>query len=145
MKVNECMTRDVRTVNPAMTIQQAARIMADTDTGALPVGEDDRLVGMLTDRDIAVRAVCQGRGPDTPVRDVMSKQTKYCYDDEDVDNVARNMADIQVRRLPVMDRSKRLVGIIALGDIAASADSEIVGETLEGISRPGGQHTQAAH
>ena len=145
MKVSECMTRDVHTINPDMTIQEAARIMAEFDTGALPVDDKDRIVGMLTDRDIAVRAVCQGRGPKTQVREVMSQETKYCYEDEDINHVARNMADIQVRRLPVMDRSKRLVGIIALGDIAASADAKISGEALEGISRPGGQHSQATH
>lgn len=144
-KVSEYMTRDVCTVNPGMTIRQAAQIMADTDTGALPVGENDRLVGMLTDRDIAVRAVCQGRGPETTVRDVMSENTKYCYEDEDIEHVAHNMGDIQVRRLPVMSRDKRLVGIIALGDIARRARSDVAGDALEGISKPGGQHSQTAH
>lgn len=144
-KVSDCMTREVRTINPDMTIRQAAQIMADTDTGALPVGEGDRLVGMLTDRDIAVRAVCQGRGPETRVREVMSPDTKYCYEDEDIKHVANNMGDIQVRRLPVMSRDKRLVGIIALGDIALGVKSAIAGDALEGISKPGGQHSQTAH
>lgn len=144
-KVSDCMTRDVRTINPDMTIQQAAQIMARTDTGALPVGENDRLIGMLTDRDIAVRAVCHGRGPETTVREVMSQDTKYCYEDEGIEHVAHNMGEIQVRRLPVMSRDKRLVGIIALGDIARRAKSVVAGDALEGISKPGGQHSQTAH
>ena len=146
MKVRDCMTRQVRVVRPDQTIQEAARLMADMDAGVLPVGENDRLVGMLTDRDIAVRAVCAGKGPDTRIADVMSSEVKYCFDDEDVEHVARNMGDLQVRRLPVMNRDKRLVGIVTLGDIATKrrADSETVGEALGSISRQGGAHSQGA-
>jgi CBS domain-containing protein len=108
----------------------------------VPVGENDRLVGMITDRDIAVRAVAQGKGPDTPVRDVMSKDVKFCYDDEDLEHVADNMGELQVRRLPVVNRDKRLVGIVALGDIARSEDHETTGETTAAVSRPGGRHRQ---
>src|SRR5689334_19532292 len=115
MKIKECMTRDVRIANPDETIRDAAKMMSECDAGVVPVGENDRLVGMLTDRDIAIRAVAEGKGPDTRVREVMSAEVKYCYDDEDVDDVARNMAELQVRRLPVLDRDKRLVGIVALG------------------------------
>ena len=100
MKVSEAMTRDVRVANPAETIRQAAQTMAQLDAGVLPVGENDRLVGMITDRDIAVRAVAAGKAPDTPIRDIMSSDVCYCFDDQDINDVAINMADIQVRRLP---------------------------------------------
>lgn len=141
MQVNEVMSRDVRVATPRHSIQDAARIMKALDVGALPVGDDDRLVGMITDRDIAVRAVALGKGPDTPVSDVMSSDVKYCYDDEDLEHVARNMSDIRVRRLPVVNRDKRLVGIIALGDLVGGEDSQTAGETIKGVSQPGGPHS----
>lgn len=146
MRISDCMTRNVRVVNPKQTLQEAARLMADLDAGVLPVGENDRLVGVITDRDIAVRAVGAGKGPDTPVSEAMSSEVMYCFEDEDVDHVVRNMGSLQVRRLPVMSREKRLVGIVTLGDIATSrrADSEKVGEALGSISRAGGQHSQGA-
>src|SRR5260221_13333321 len=112
------MTRDVRLASPEETIQQAAQIMKGLNVGALPVGHDDRLVGMITDRDIAIRGVAEGKAPDAKVRDVMTTDVKYCFDDQDVAEVTQNMGDIQVRRLPVVDRKKRLVGILSLGDIA---------------------------
>ena len=136
MRVSEAMTRDVRVASPSQSIREAAQMMAALDAGALPVGADDRLVGMITDRDIAIRGVAQGRAPDTPIRDVMTGDVKYCYDDEDVEHVARNMADIQVRRLPVVNRDKRLVGIVAIADLAANEDAEVVGEAVAGISAP---------
>jgi CBS domain-containing protein len=147
MKVSDCMTRDPRIVSPDQTIQEAARIMAEMDAGVLPVGENDRLVGMITDRDIAVRAVCAGKGPQTKISDAMTREVKYCFEDEDIEHVARNMGNLQVRRLPVMNREKRLVGIVTLGDIATNrrADSESVAETLGSISRAGGSHSQSAH
>lgn len=138
MRVSEAMTRDVRVANPEQTIREAAQMMAEVDAGALPVGEQDRLVGMITDRDIAVRAVAHGKSPDTRIRDVMTDDVKYCFDDDDVEDVARNMADIQVRRLPVVNRDKRLVGIVAIADIAASEGPEIVGEAVSGISEATG-------
>jgi CBS domain-containing protein len=115
MKVSEVMTRDVRLIEPTQTIQDAARLMAEIDTGIILIREGDPLVGMITDRDITVRAVAQSRGPGTPVREVMTNDVKYCFEDEDTDAVARNMADVQVRRLPVLTRDKRLVGIVSLG------------------------------
>jgi CBS domain-containing protein len=142
MKVGEVMTRDVRLIEPTSSIQEAARMMAEIDTGIMPVREGDRLVGMITDRDITVRAVAQGRGPDTPVREAMTADVKYCCEDDDTNDVARNMADIQVRRLPVLTRDKRLVGIISLGDLAMSDGSGSAGEAVAGISQPGGQHSQ---
>src|SRR5215207_9292157 len=142
MKVSGIMTRDVRLIEPTQTIRDAARLMAELDTGILPVREGDRLVGMITDRDITVRAVAQGRGPDTAVREVMTDEVKYCFEDDDTNNVARNMADIQVRRLPVLDSDKRLVGIISLGDIAVTDEARRAGEAVAGVSQPGGQHSQ---
>jgi CBS domain-containing protein len=145
MKVRDCMTRDVRVANPDETIRDAARMMRECDAGVLPVGENDRLVGMITDRDIAVRAVAEGKGPETPIRDVMSAEVKYVYDDEDVDDAARNMAELQVRRLPVLGRDKRLVGIVTLGDLACVRETADEAMTaLSGISRAGGQHSQSA-
>jgi len=143
MKVSEAMTRDVCVASPDETIRQAAKTMASLDAGVLPVGENDHLIGMISDRDIAIRGIAQGKGPKAKVRDVMTEDVKYCFDDQDVEEVTRNMADIQVRRLPVLNRDKRLVGILSLGDIAISPDSKDAGEALRGISRPGGEHTQA--
>src|SRR3954464_5102701 len=142
MKIKEVMTRDVRLIEPNQTIRDAARLMAEMDAGIMPVREGDRLIGMITDRDIAVRAVAEGKGPDTPVREVMTDDVKYCYEDDDTEEVARNMADIQVRRLPVLTRDKRLVGIISLGDMAMSDGAARAGEAVAGISWPGGQHSQ---
>jgi CBS domain-containing protein len=107
MKVSEAMTRDVQLIEPTQTIRDAAKLMAELDAGIMPIREGDRLVGMITDRDIAVRAVAAGKGPDTPIREVMTQDVKYCYEDDDTADVARNMADIQVRRLPVFTRDKR--------------------------------------
>src|SRR5688500_10751586 len=99
MQVKEAMSRDVRVASPGQTIREVSKIMADIDAGFMPVGENDRLVGTVTDRDIAVRAVAAGLGPDTPVRDVMTREVRYCYEDEDLDHVSENMGDIKVRRL----------------------------------------------
>jgi CBS domain-containing protein len=143
MKVSEAMTRDVRVASPDETIRKAAQTMASLDAGVLPVGENDHLVGMITDRDIAIRGIAKGKGPNAKVRDVMTEDVKYCFDDQEIEEVTRNMADIQVRRLPVLNREKRLVGILSLGDIV-SRDSKGAGDALRGISRPGGEHTQAA-
>ncbi len=136
MKVSEAMTRDVRTVRPDQSIRDAARLMADLDAGVVPVGEDDRLVGMLTDRDITVRAVAQGKGPDTPVREAMSGEVKYCFIDEDCAAVAQNMGDLQIRRLPVVDRDKRLFGILSLGDLSTQYSSGSACGALGHISEP---------
>ena len=117
--------------------------MAELDTGVLPVGEGDQLVGMLTDRDIAVRAVAQGKGPDARVRDAMTPDVKYCFEDEDLDAVVRSMGEQKVRRLPVMGRDKRLVGIVSLGDVAVYADAKQTDAAVSAVSEPGGPHTQA--
>ncbi len=141
MKIKECMTRDVRVISPDDAIERAAQIMDQIDAGVLPVGEGDRLIGMITDRDIAIRGIAQGAGPDARVRDVMSQEVKYCYDEEETEDVLDNMAEIQVRRLPVVNQDKRLVGIVSIGDLAKEEARES-GEALSDIARPGGQHSQ---
>ncbi len=145
MKIREAMTQDVRLARPDQTIREAANLMAELDIGALPVEENDRLVGMITDRDIAVRAVAQGKGPETQVRDAMTKDIKYCYEDQEIEEVTQNMGDLRVRRLPVLNRDKRLVGILSLGDLALDEEAQDeAGEALGGISRPGGEHSQSS-
>ncbi len=143
MKIKDVMTPDVRIANPDQSIREAAMMMLDLDAGSLPVGNEERLVGMITDRDIAVRAVALGKGPDTPVSEVMTTDVKYCFDDEDTDHVAQNMGDQQLRRLPVVDRQKKLVGIVSLGDLATRDANGDAGEALTDISRRGGSHNQA--
>ncbi|MGE0006533.1 MAG: CBS domain-containing protein [Parvibaculaceae bacterium] len=142
MKIRDCMSSDVQLANPGDTIQDAAATMAQIDAGAIPVGENDRLIGMITDRDIAIRAVAAGRGPDAKVADVMSHDVKYCYDDEDTEEVLANMGDMQLRRLPVLSREKRLVGIVSLGDLAMTGARARTGQALGDMSRPGGNHSQ---
>jgi CBS domain-containing protein len=142
MKINDIMTRDVHLLSPDQTIREAAGIMAEIDAGSLPVGENDRLVGMVTDRDIVVRAVAQGKSLDTPVADVMTREMLYCFESDGIDDVARNMAKAQGRRLPVVNRAKRLVGIVSLGDLARNDDPTTIGRTVSRVSTPGGRHDQ---
>ena len=144
MKVSEIMTRDVCVARIDHSIEDAARMMLAIDAGLLPVGENDELVGTITDRDIAVRAVAEGKGPATPVGEVMSREVKYCFEDEDSVHVAQNMGELQVRRLPVLNRAKRLVGILSLADLAQAERGQRVGNALRQIAQPGGEHTQGA-
>jgi CBS domain-containing protein len=123
MKVSEVMPHDVKIASPQDTLRDAAQMMEGIDAGALPVGENDRLVGMLTDRDITLRAV----------REVMSSDIKYVFEDDTVENAAKNMGDLQVRRLPVLDRKKRLVGIVSLGDLALKK-TDSAGKALKKVS-----------
>jgi len=141
MRISECMTRDVQLVSPDDTIERAAQMMGSADTGVLPVSDGERLVGMITDRDIAIRGVAEGCGPDARVGDIMSQEVKYCFDDADTDEVLDNMAQIQVRRMPVVDHDKRLVGIVSLSDLDHQAPDR-GGEALRGITQPGGPHNQ---
>lgn len=134
MKVAEMMSTDVCVAAPTDSLQRAAMLMAQNDIGSLPVGDGDRLVGFLTDRDITVRAVAAGKGPDTPVSEVMSAEIRYCFMDDDVDDVAKNMADLEVRRLPVVNRDKRLVGIVSLGNFAQSGHPHASQDLLEGVA-----------
>jgi CBS domain-containing protein len=144
MKISGVMTRNPEVISSDRPIQEAARLMLDADTGALPVGDGERLIGMVTDRDITVRAVAEGRGPDTPIREVMSEKLLFAWDDQDVDEVAVQMSDAQVRRSPVLSRQdERLVGIVSLGDLAQSSDSEAAEVALSGVSEPGGEHNQS--
>ncbi|HYH36648.1 MAG TPA: CBS domain-containing protein [Azospirillum sp.] len=139
MKIREIMTRQVETVSPDTPLKEAARMMRDADIGFLPVGENDRLVGTLTDRDIAVRAVADGKDPNSAkVRDAMSPGTEYVFEDQDSAEAATIMSEKQVRRLPVMNRDKRLVGVVAIGDLATrTTDDDVVGQTVEDVSQPG--------
>ena len=143
MQIAEIMTRDVQLASPKQTVQEAARLMADLDVGAIPVADDDRLVGMLTDRDICVRAVAAGKNPkQCKVSEVMSAEVKYVFEDETTEDLARNMSTLQVRRMPVLDRDKRLVGIVSLGDLA-NRERKAAGKAVSGVSKPGGSHNQS--
>jgi CBS domain-containing protein len=127
------MSPDVELVSPDATIGDAARKMRDGDFGALPIGENDRLVGMITDRDIAVRAVAEQRDPTTPVREVMSEGIRYCFEDDDVDHAAQLMAASQVRRLPVVNREKCLVGVVTMADLARTGGNAVK-PAIQGVS-----------
>jgi CBS domain-containing protein len=142
MKVSEVMTRDVQTIRPDQPVQQAASFMLSADAGSVPVIDGDKLIGMITDRDIAVRGVAKGYGPDTPVRELMTNDIICVREDDDVDDVASKMSEAQVRRLPVIDDHERLCGIVSLGDLSRDADEDAASEALEGVSEPGGKHQQ---
>ena len=142
MKVSEVMTREVQTVRPDEPVQQAATFMLNADAGSIPVTDGERLIGMITDRDITVRGVAKGYGPDTPVRELMTNEIICAREDDDVEDVASKMSEAQVRRLPVIDRDERLCGIVSLGDLSREADDDCASEALEGVTQPGGQHQQ---
>ncbi len=142
MKISEVMTRDVQTVRPDQPVQDAANFMLSADAGSIPVTEGDRLIGMITDRDIAVRGIAKGYGPDTPVRELMTDDLIVVRIDDDVEEAATRMSDAQVRRLPVIDDQERLCGIVSLGDLSREADDDCASQALEGVSQPGGQHQQ---
>jgi CBS domain-containing protein len=141
MQIREIMSQPVQLISADDTILEAAKKMADCDCGALPVADNDRLVGMLTDRDIVTRAVAHGYDPqECFVREVMSPDIKYLYEDESIEDAARNMRVLQVKRLPVLNREKRLVGIVSLGDLACDRSTcDQAEEALFGISQPQGQ------
>ncbi len=137
MKVHDVMSTNVDLIDPLVQLAEAARIMRDDDVGALPIGENDRLVGMLTDRDIVVRGLAAGRDANaTTARDIMSKGILYCFDDQSVEEAADLMGEQQVRRLAVVNRDKRLVGIVSLGDLSTKGSTGVAAETLEAVSRP---------
>jgi len=138
MLINEVMTRRAECTRPDATLQEAAERMKALDVGSLPVCDNDRLVGIVTDRDITVRSVSDGHDPRKDrVRDAMTPKVFYCFEDQDVTEAAQLMRQQQVRRLPVLNRDKRLAGIVSLGDLAVEAGNEqLVGEALEGISEP---------
>ncbi|HEX3422497.1 MAG TPA: CBS domain-containing protein [Sphingomicrobium sp.] len=142
MKVSEVMTRDVQTVRPDQPVKDAASFMLNADAGSIPVIDGERIIGMITDRDIAVRGVAKGYGPDTPVRELMTDDIICARHDDDIDDVASRMSEAQVRRLPVIDDQERLCGIVSLGDLSRDADQDAAAEALEGITEPGGSHQQ---
>ena len=142
MKVSEVMTREVQTVQPDQRVQEAASFMLTADAGSIPVTEGERLIGMITDRDIAVRGIAKGYGPDTPVRDLMTDDLVIVRIDDDIEEAATKMSEAQVRRLPVIDEDERLCGIVSLGDLSREADTDCASEALEGVSQPGGEHSQ---
>ncbi len=142
MRISDVMTRDVATVRPDQTAREAANFMLNADAGSIPVTEGDRLIGMITDRDIAVRGVALGHGPDTPVSEIMTSGIICAREDDSIEDVASKMSEAQVRRLPVIDDSEKLVGIVSLGDLSRETEGETAHHALEGVSAPGGQHQQ---
>ncbi|HZT89305.1 MAG TPA: CBS domain-containing protein [Stellaceae bacterium] len=144
MKIKEIMTPDVEVAAPDDTVRTAAQLMADTGAGVLPVCDGERLVGMITDRDIAVRAVAEGKSPDQcQVRDVMTEEVQYALEDDDVAAVAHAMSEWQVRRLPILNARKELVGIVSIGDLALEGgDRDLAAEAVEGVVEPSGEHRQ---
>jgi CBS domain-containing protein len=141
-QLRDVMTSDVKAVAPDATAQEAANFMLSADTGSIPVTDGERVIGMITDRDIAVRGVAEGRGPDCTVRDLMSENIVCARDTDDVLAVAQRMSDAQVRRLPVVDADDRLVGMVSLGDLSREAQESAAATALEGVSQPGGAHQQ---
>ena len=136
-QLKDLMSRDVKVVGPDVTIADAARMMRDGDFGMLPVSDNDRMIGTISDRDIAIRAVAEGKGADTKVRDVMSEGIAWAYEDDSVEKATKLMSERQIRRLPVVDRDKRLTGIVALGDFAVERSQiEPAAQALSEISKP---------
>lgn len=137
MKIQDIMTRNVEVIQPDSALREAADKMKSIDVGSLPVCDNRKLVGMITDRDIATRAVAEGRDPTgTKVRDAMTPDLIYCYEDQDVKEAAKMMEQHQIRRLPILNREHQLVGIVALGDLAVEAKNKLSGEVLEEVSEP---------
>ncbi len=138
MQIRDIMTKGCECISPHATLQEAARKMRELNVGSLPVcGDNDRLAGMITDRDIAVRAVSEGLDPHSAtVEQVMTRSIVYCFEDQNVEHAAKLMEDRQIRRLVVLNRDKRLVGIVSLGDIALESNEGLAGEVLERISEP---------
>jgi len=143
MKVADVMTRKVQLASPNDSLMEVAKRMTKEDVGFLPVGENDRLVGTITDRDIVARAVAQGKDGQARVRDAMTQDVKYCFEDESIEDVVQNMSDNQLRRLPVVNRDKRLVGIVSLADAAMKYDPAAAGDAMSGVVEPGGSHAPA--
>lgn len=140
--IRDLMTSDVETVRPDQTARDAASFMLSADTGSIPVCEGDRVIGMITDRDIAIRGVAEGKGPECSVRELMSDDIICAREEDDIQSVANMMAEAQVRRLPVLDGNDQLIGMISLGDLARESDDESAHEALEGVSAPSGEHQQ---
>jgi CBS domain-containing protein len=142
MKIRDVMTRDVQTVTPDQTAQEAAAFMLREDAGSMPVSDGGKLIGMITDRDIAVRGVARGYGPETQVRELMTDDIVCARIDDDVEEVAMRMSDAQVRRLPVLDENDQLCGIVSLGDLSRETEGEAAHHALEGVSAESDQQSQ---
>jgi CBS domain-containing protein len=137
MRLSEILTREVETIRPDTSVREAAQRMRSMDVGSLPVCDGRTLLGMVTDRDLAIRVLAEGRDPNaTPVQDAMTPDVAYAFEDDDVQRAADIMKERQIRRLPVLDREKHLVGIVALGDIATTGRDQVSGDALEQISQP---------
>jgi len=138
-QIKDVMTKDVKLINPTDSLQQAAQLMREQGCGILPVQEDDQLVGMITDRDIVIRCIAEGGGSDAEVGDFMSEEVKYCYETDELAAICQNMAENQLRRLPVMNDQKRLVGIVSLSDLSKQ-EPQGAGQALSEITKPNGQN-----
>jgi len=141
MQISQLMNKNVRIVRPDANVRQAAQEMKALDVGALPVCDGQNLLGMVTDRDIAIRAVAENKdAQNTKVSDIMSPEVIWCFDDASTEEVAAKMADHQVRRIPVVDRKKKLVGVVSLADLATSQqDADTKADTIEGVSEDSGR------
>ena len=142
MKISDIMSRDVQVARPEDTLRDAAETMARIDAGSLPVCDGRRLLGIVTDRDIVVRGLAKGLGADSTITQVMTEGVEYCFDDDDLVEVSDKMAASQIRRIPVVDRDRNLVGIVSLGDVAREARPAESGDVLEEVSQPGGNNLQ---
>ncbi len=137
-QIKDVMSQNVKVLNPEGTLKDAARQMREGNFGLMPVGENDRLIGTLSDRDIVIRAVADGKDGNTKVRDVMSDRIMWAYENDSIEKACQIMSDNQIRRLPIVNTDKRLVGIVALGDLAVDgADIKSAGKALSDISKPG--------
>ncbi len=144
-QIKDVMSPNFKFMSPDSPVSEIAQQMRDMDCGFMPMAENDKMVGMVTDRDITIRAVAEGKNPaDVQGRDIMTPKTYYCYDDQDVEEVCNNMGEIQVRRLPVVNRDKRLVGIVSMGDLAQVASRPNVGQTQQQITAQIAQNKQQA-
>lgn len=144
-QIKDVMSPNFKWMAPDSPVSQVAQAMRDMDIGFMPLAENDKMIGMVTDRDITVRAIAEGKDPaNTAAREVMTPKTYYCYDDQDVEEVCNNMGEIQVRRLPVVNRDKRLVGIVSLGDLAQEASRPNIGQTQQQITAELQQKKQKA-
>ena len=145
MQIKDLMSFDVEVIRPEATVAEASELMKTLDIGVLPICDGGRLIGILTDRDIVVRGTADGFHPETmSAREVMTPGVVYCFEDQEVTEAGRIMKEKQIRRLPVLNREKQLVGIISVGDLAGGGgDKKLAGETLQEISEPGGPKQQA--
>lgn len=142
MKIADVMTRSIEKVGPDQSVREAASFMLSADTGSIPVCDGEKLIGMITDRDIAVRGVAKGYGPEAKVRDLMTSDVISVREDERVEDAAAKMSEAQVRRMPVVDSDQKLCGMISLGDLSRETDGPAAARALEGVSQLGGPHQQ---